>query len=183
MGIPLRAPLLLSLALLVVACGEESPRHDDADDVMVCRERLRTIHRALVERARETGEPPSKRGEALFDSLVSDGTWPDDEEHRTLLSCPGAGVAEGARSGYAGRDVAAHPFPAFPTGGDEVVMACANRGGMNHDGVTNVLYADGSVVTLVLERLVERGRLGAGAATIPVGPDSPLEELRALTLE
>jgi len=86
----------------------------------------------------------------------------------------------GAHTSYAVRDFAAFPLDQFPTGGREPILACGNAHGMNHADAVNVLYADKTVRTFTIEQEVERGTLEAGATLLPVGPDSPLADLRKL---
>ena len=81
------------------------------------------------------------------------------------------------------RDFGRFPLERFPTSGKEVLLACANRGVMNHEGVTNALFADGSVVTYELELEIGRGLLPAGSTHIPVGPKSPIEALARMRAE
>jgi len=171
----------------------ETPRPTFDSDVEECSARLREIHRALADLARERGWQPSHSGVGLFAELVASGAWPDTAESRARLTCPGRNAAaqgeksfadlaalDEGHSAYAGRDLAAFPLPGFPTSGREILMACDNAGGMNHDGVMNALYADGSVKTFSLSAEIEGGALPAGAASIPVGPDSPIPDLRKL---
>ena len=51
-----------------------------------------------------------------------------------------------------------------------------------YDTVKNALFADGSVRTYSLRQEIEAGTLPAGATTIPVGPESPLADLRKLKI-
>lgn len=191
----MRRCALLASAPLLLCCGgaAETPRRTFDSDALECSARLREIHQALADLARERGWQPTGSGVAFFAELVASGFWPDTAESRARLSCPGVhALPPGARSfadlaalgeedsAYAGRDLAAFPLARFPTSGQEILMACDNAQGMNHDGVMNALYADGSVKTFSLREELEAGKLAAGAASIPVGPDSPLEDLRKL---
>ena len=195
---PLGVGLLLLLAPLA-GCGDEpgeSPRPAFDSDVEACHHNLGEIYRGLRALADQQDWQPSEGGVAFFGALIRTGFWSDDPENRARLTCPGSGVPAGdppsfagdepltgAHSAYAGRDLAAFPLERFPTRGDEPLMACDNAAGMNHAGVMNVLYADGSIKTFQLDQEIERGRLGPDAAVIPVGPDSPLPDLRKLTLD
>jgi prepilin-type processing-associated H-X9-DG protein len=197
----------LAVGLVVVAAvllwtwrpNASRPVVELSDDQQACISNLRAIHAGLLAMQPAPGEPPRASGIALFAGLIAAGTWPDDAEHRRLLTCPGSNaepVAAGtdysalaslgpASSAYAGRDLAAHPLAAFPCGGDEALVACDGARGPNHGdrgaghgGAINVLMADGSVRTLELERLLDAGRLPEGTAAIELGPGSPIEWLR-----
>ncbi len=188
--------LLLAVLLgLLFGCNQgDDPRLDVPRDVDVCIDRMRGIYRALVDQRNQSGEVPQGSGVEFFAQLISTGFWPDTAENRAKLTCPGpkahpqAGdfsdrtAISGAHSAYAGRDFSAHPVEKFPAGGPELylLLACDNAGGLNHDGVMNALYSDGSVRTLVLEELIRSADVPAGTTRLPVGPNSPLEELRVL---
>ena len=148
---------------------------DVASDVHACKENLRAVYAGLREYARVHGSAPAPAGQGFLRELIASGTWEDTPENRERLTCPGSG-------GYAGRDTTHHPLPRFPSGGADLqtLIACDNVAGLNHAGAMNVLHSDGTVVTLQLAELIERGTLPAGTESIPVGPDSPLEALRVL---
>lgn len=195
---PTAAALFLSAAAL--GCGAESPspRLETQGDTSHCIENLRALYGGLVEYAAQRGGPPPHSGVAFFGCLVAEGIWPADGEHLALLTCPGAKAplagaelppAERWRdlarvdegwSAYAGRDQERAPLPSLPGRGSEVLIACDNHLGPNHSGITNALYADGSVVSFEVRREIEAGTLPKGAAFVPVGPDSPIELLRSL---
>jgi prepilin-type processing-associated H-X9-DG protein len=198
----MRAALcLLVCAVLLFACRrEESSRPTLSTDAELCVERLREIHAGLVEHARRTGGPPRAGGAAFLGALIAEGTWPADAAHAAKLSCPGVpaerlggnDIAPAARwrdlsrvtddwTAYAARDVERAPLASLPGRNTEALVACANHGGPNHpSGVTNVLFADGSVVTYEVAVEVSHGRLPEGSEFVPVGPESPLAELRSL---
>ena len=168
--------------------------HDVPSDVHLCKERMSSVYRGWRRQERE-GVLVTNGGYAMLAGLLAKGTWEDTEENRARLSCPGPRSHDLPRerfddlaafgpddTAFACRDLAAHPLVKFPAGGrqNEPLLACDNANGMNHDGVMNILYTDGSIVTLRLTQEIERGRLTAGATTIPVGPDSPIEDLKEL---
>lgn len=189
---------MLLLALVAAACGSEGedPAHDVSDDVQACKRNLRAVYGGLKDYQRELGRLPERPGAAFVGALIADGIWEDTAENRALLTCPGPGAhppaadfgdldaLDASSTAYAGRDVVAHPLEKFPDGGfdfEEAIVACDNASGMNHDGVMNVLLADGIVVTVSLEREKERGTVPPDASTIRVGPDSALPFLRRLS--
>ena len=154
----------------------EDPRHDVTRDVRRCVENMRAIHEGLLHYLEVHGALPEATGSEFLPALIEGGTWTDTAENRERLTCPGAGS-------YAVRDFAAYPLPRFPTGGGEPILACDNATGLNHPGVMNILFADKSVHTLVLEQEIARGRVPADSVTIVVGPDSPLPDLQKLRVD
>jgi hypothetical protein len=192
--------ILLVAAVAIILCFRfgcdrgEDPRHDVPDDVRTCRENLREIHEGLLAYQAKFGELPGGSGPRFLAALIAGGIWEDTPENRAKLTCPGphaspvpenvdwsdAGSLTAAHSAYAVRDFAAHPLVRFPTGGDEPILACDNAHAMNHDGATNVLYADKTVRTFLIEQEIARGRVPAGTTNLILGPESPLPDLRKL---
>jgi hypothetical protein len=64
-----------------------------------------------------------------------------------------------------------------------VLVADDNDPEMNHRHTTVALMADGSVNTWEIALLKESGVLGPDEMHLIVGPDSPVEELRKLSLD
>lgn len=141
-----------------------------------CMLRLREIHLALVQYKVRTGHAPMGAGHEFPEALFTAGVWEDTQANRERLSCPSSGRA------YAARDAKAFPLPHFPAGGaaNEPIAACDGGDHLPHAEGVNVLYSDGSVRTLLLESEIALGHLQAGATRMPVGPDSPVPELRKL---
>jgi hypothetical protein len=90
---------------------------------------------------------------------------------------------DGTYSSYAGRDCKNYPLRQFPGSGKEVLVADDNDPEMNHRHTTVALMADGSVNTWEIALLKESGVLGPDENHLIVGPDSPVEELRKLSLD
>jgi len=165
-------------------------------DVLDCRDNLLAIYDGLRVLSEREGQPPNNTGVAFFAELVSSGVWANDAESAGRLTCPGPGALPAPAetdytdlpgltprsSAYAGRDSLNHPLSKFPSGGPEVevLIACDNAAGSNHEGALNVLYSDRTVRTFELEKLLAAERVPAESDRILVGPDSPLEELRVL---
>jgi hypothetical protein len=176
--------------------GEELPEALADSDVRDCSANLQAIYDGLRAYNERFGHAPESSGVAFFAELVSSGVWENTPSSVARLTCPGKNahpIPEGTRfddpssltsasSAYAGRNVAAHPLPGFPSGGRDVqaLVACDNATGLNHDGVMNVLYSDRTVKTFTLAQLIAREVAPEGSVTIVIGPDAPLEELRAL---
>lgn len=170
-----------------------APIVDVSGDVSTCAANLRHIYTDMVlygTRHQSEQRLPPESGVRLLAAVAA------SEDHG-YLTCPGPGAEPvpksvdygnlasltGAASAYAARDTLAFPLAKFPSGGAEIepLVACDNARGLNHEGCMNVLYSDGSVVTLFLSQEIEEGRLPAGSITIPVGPDSPIPDLRKLS--
>lgn len=191
----MKRAICLCLTAVLGACGSaEDPTHDVPSDVSVCTERMREIYQGLREYARLHGGAPQASGSELLAELIRSGVWENTPENAQKLSCPGPGAhplpaeldyaapgpLDGRHSAYAARDNLGHPFETFPRGGRVAVLACDNAQGMNHDGLMNVLYADGSVRVFTLSDLIAKGILEPTTTSIPIGEDSPLEDLRTL---
>ena len=189
-----------SLALFWWTRGRgESPLHAVGSDVRACRANLQEIYRGLRAYRDRHGHAPRASGVAFFAALIAEGVWENTPANARKLTCPGKGahaVPDGvdfadpaslgpASSAYAGRDQVDHPLPKFPSGGAEIetLIACDDARGMNHDGALNVLLSDGTIKTYLLDRLIAEEKLPAGATNIPVGPDSPLADLRVLVAD
>jgi prepilin-type processing-associated H-X9-DG protein len=196
---------IAALALLA-ACARsaKSPALETSDDAQACIRQLLEINRGLLEYTKRQGHPPEGSGTRFLAALIEAGVWPNDAAHARLLTCPGVAPEQlgldpadpagwyrdldrldGAHCAYAARDNANFPLQSYPQSGVQPVVACDNHGGMNHPGVTNVLYADGRVVSYELELEIASGHLPAGSTRVPIGPEAPedLAELRRLSLD
>lgn len=107
---------------------------------------------------------------------------------------------DGDYSAYAGRDQNA-PGPGkggkgkgdqcgrigqLPGSGKQILIAddnCSKPGEPNHKSSTCVLFASGDVSTFELMELHNSGQLAKEEEILPVGPDSPVEPLRCLSLD
>lgn len=194
------------LAILFLARGYFwSPaelRHDFASDVEECRDNLRRVYDGLIEYDSQHGGLPQGSGAVFLGQLIEAGVWENDEGHARLLQCPAASPesrglltapktwfqplseVDGSRTSYAARNFKQYPLLEFPTPGNAPLVACDNEIGHNHaSGVTNVLMADGSVVSFELEVEQAEGRVPREAQVLVVGPLAELEELRRMSLD
>lgn len=74
----------------------------------------------------------------------------------------------------------------LPGSGKQILIAddnCTKPGEPNHRSTTVVLYASGDVSTFELMELHKAGTLTAEEQILSVGPDSPVEPLRCLSLD
>lgn len=180
------AVLALLLVLFWWTRGEgPSPRRVVDSDVRLCKQRLRAIYAGLLVQKERLGEQPMPTGEAFLSGLIEDGVWEDTPESRSNLRCPGPfapALEAGSGVGYVVGDFEALGLGEFPSGGIylRAIVACPSTPKLSHEGLLNVLFNDGSIKTLELKRLIEQGRLPAGSQSIPLGAQSPIEELRVL---
>jgi|RhiMethySRZTD1v2_1073278.scaffolds.fasta_scaffold412514_2 prepilin-type N-terminal cleavage/methylation domain-containing protein len=74
----------------------------------------------------------------------------------------------------------------LPASGKQILIAddnCSKPGEANHRNSTVVLYADGTTGTYETMELHKSGSLPQDDNILPVGPDSPIEALRCLSLD
>ena len=196
----------IAALVLLAACSRpaSSPVVETSDDAQACIRQLLKIHRGLLAYTKRHGHPPEGSGARFLGALIEGGVWPNDAQHARLLTCPGVAPEslgldpadpagwyrdlsqlDGAHSAYAARDNQNFPLLSYPQSGAEPVVACDNHAGMNHPGVTNVLYADGRVVSYEIELEIQSGHLPPGSTRVPIGPEAPesLAELRRLSLD
>ena len=143
---------------------------------------------------------PSEPGVRFFAALISRGVFENTKNSARKLTCPGIkpsalglpddptewyvdlDLVHANSSAYAGRDTKNHPLRKWRRG-DEPLVADDNDGGMNHMTTTNVLFGDGSVEGYELFELREKGSLSVDEEVVRVGLDSPVDELRKLSLD
>src|SRR6185295_18416956 len=90
---------------------------------------------------------------------------------------------DGTYSAYAGRNMKDHPLRKFPGGPKDALVADDNDPDMNHRTTTVVLFADGNVATYEIAELIKDGTLHEDQKDLIVGPESPVEALRNLSVD
>ena len=175
--VPIVVLALLATLFLWTRGEGPSPRHDLGSDVSLCKQRLRAIYAGLLVQKERLGAEPMPTGQAFLGALIEKGIWEDTPENRARLRCPGS-----PGGAFVVGDFEALGLGEFPSGGIylRAIVACPSKPKLSHAGRLNVLYNDGSVKALELKRLIEKGLLPADAQSIPLGPESPIEELRVL---
>jgi prepilin-type N-terminal cleavage/methylation domain-containing protein len=96
------------------------------------------------------------------------------------------GPAKGGKGGKAGKGDLCGRIGHVPGSGKQILIAddnCSNLGKGNHRSTTVVLYASGDVSTFELMELHKDGTLAADEEVLSVGPDSPIEALRCLSVD
>jgi len=193
------------IGILAVALLPNIPMFIGASRVAACAENMREIHAGLLAYEVKYKDVPRESGVRFFTSLITRRVWENSKQDARRLTCPGVRPGElglpedpetwyanpddiyGNSSAYAGREV--------PKAGQgeiqrfkwdsstEPLVADDNVGGMNHDTTTNVLYGNGAVETFELAILQEQGVISMDTEILVVGPDSPVEDLRKLSLD
>lgn len=175
-------------------------------EVTACQANLQEIGRGFIEYRTKYSRLPKGSGVAFFTGLISDRVWDSSKSTAKRMFCPAvdrsalepdqlglpledwykdSAAVTGAWSSYAGRDSARHPLKKFPGDAKEAIVADDNDGGANHGTTTNVLWGDNSVIAIELLDLKNDGTIPdlEGIEFLTVGPDSPVEALRKLTLD
>jgi prepilin-type N-terminal cleavage/methylation domain-containing protein len=92
----------------------------------------------------------------------------------------------GAGKGAKGKGDLCGRIGQIPASGKQILIAddnCSKPGEPNHRNSTVVLYADGTTGTYEMMELRNSGMLTKEDTLLPVGPDSPVEALRCLSLD
>jgi hypothetical protein len=171
-----------------------------AAEAELCRGNLERCYEAQIRYRAKWDRWPQESGVAFLAAPFAAGAVEPTHENALALTCPGVAREiltigelpwpewwtdleriDGSWSAYAGRNM--ERFPLHGLSASEPVAACDNDGGRNHLDATHVLYADGSIRTLSLEQLKREGILNGDETVLTVGPDSPIEDLRKLSLD
>ncbi len=176
----------------------------DAGEVQACRANMQEMYKQMINYKGKYKKAPTGNGVRFFGELYSKGCFEQTEASARRLTCPAVdvgflepealgiprvdwfkdlGEVNGGYSAYAGRDTANFPMRKFPPPGAEPLVADDNDPEMNHRTTTNVLLGDGTVATYELFELREQGVLTPEEEVLIVGPESPVEELRKLSLD
>jgi prepilin-type N-terminal cleavage/methylation domain-containing protein len=196
--------VILIIGILMTFLLPKIPEAIDAARVTACKKNLQEIYSGLLMYDNKHNDLPHGSGVKFFAALIADKVWDNGKASAQKLSCPAvkrsalAGIAnlenpddwydhldqiDGTYSAYAGRNMRDHPLRKFPGGPKEALVADDNDPEMNHRTTTVVLFADGNVGTYELSDLIKAGTIQEDQPVLIVGPESPVEELRKLSLE
>lgn len=194
--------VILIIGILMAFLLPRIPEAIDSARVTACRKNMQEIYQGLLQYQQKFDRIPRGSGVHFFTELITSGTWEPLEATSKKLTCPAVDegaldvngmpaedwykdpeVVTGASSAYAGRDTKNFPLRRFPGSGKDPLVADDNEGEMNHRTSTVVLFADGVVDTFELYDLKQAGTLTADESILVVGPDSPVEALRKLSLD
>ncbi|MFT5288652.1 MAG: prepilin-type N-terminal cleavage/methylation domain-containing protein [Planctomycetota bacterium] len=192
--------VILIISILAVALGPMVLEAVGASKVSACQANLRKVHSGITLYQMKYKRLPNESGVKFFAQLYSRQAIAPSKSNAEIFLCPGVDrgavavdglpweewwsdldTITGDYSTYAGRDTANYPLRQLTA--TEALMSDDNDGGMNHPTTTNVLFGDGSVQQYELVLLREEGLLAEGDEILFVGPDSPIEALRKLSLD
>lgn len=198
--------VILIIGILMAWLLPRIPEAIDSANVTACKKNLQDIHGGLQQYKIKFNKVPRYSGVKFFACLIDQGVWENTQFNAKKMTCPAVdhGALEigniedplqwfkpldqvnGSYSAYAGRDLKNAPLKDFPGSGKEPVIADDNEVSTeegNHRTTTCVLYASGDVGTFEIATLREKGTIDAETNVLKVGPDSPVEELRKLSLD
>jgi prepilin-type N-terminal cleavage/methylation domain-containing protein/prepilin-type processing-associated H-X9-DG protein len=189
--------LLVGLTLTIVSKARAS------GNANACRLQLRDIalNMQLYVDERRGGKWPKERGVKFLLTMVKDdflkgdelkkfacpGT--DDETRRNESDPVGAGISDWEDIdpdciSYGGRDNVTFPIRKDQLS-QEIIASDDNWSGQggrpNHGGITNIVFADGRVDTVDTSRY--KAELPEKQEWLPVGPDSPDDNLKKLAVD
>lgn len=195
--------VIMIIGILAAFLLPRIPEAIDAANVTACKANMGEIWKGLNLYKTSLDRAPNQSGVRFFAEVVNKNILENTKATAKKMSCPAvekgslAGLADkpetdwykdlesidGTYSAYAGRDCKNYPLRQFPGSGKEILVADDNDPTMNHRHTTVGLMADGSVSTWEIALLQESGVLGPEEEHLIVGPDSPVEELRKLSLD
>jgi prepilin-type N-terminal cleavage/methylation domain-containing protein len=196
--------VILIIGILMTFLLPKIPEAIDAARVTACKKNMQEIYSGLLMYDNKHNDLPKGSGVKFFAALIADKVWDNGKSSAQKLSCPGvkrsalAGIAnldnpedwynhldqvDGTYSAYAGRNMKDHPLRKFPGGPKDALVADDNDPDMNHRTTTVVLFADGNVGTYEIAELIKDGTLHEDQAVLMVGPESPVEALRNLSID
>lgn len=196
--------VILIIGILMTFLLPKIPEAIDAARVTACKKNMMEIYSGLLLYENKHNDLPHGSGVKFFAALIADKVWENGKTSAQKLSCPAikrgslSGIAnldnpddwyshldqvDGTYSAYAGRNMKDKPLRKFPGGPKEALVADDNDPDMNHRTTTVVLFADGTPATFELSELMKSGVLQEDQKVLVVGPDSPVDELRSLSID
>jgi prepilin-type N-terminal cleavage/methylation domain-containing protein len=195
--------VIMIIGILAAFLLPRIPEAIDAANVTACKANMGEIYKGFQLYKTHFERAPNQSGVRFFTELVSKDVLENTKATAKKMTCPGVEVGaltglqdkaetdwfsdfdaiDGSYSSYAGRNCKDHPLRRFPGSGKDALVADDNDPEMNHRHTTVVLFADGSVQTYEIAKLKEAGTIGEEEKHLEIGPDSPVEELRVLSLD
>jgi prepilin-type N-terminal cleavage/methylation domain-containing protein len=192
--------VILILGILATFLLPKIPEAIEGAKISASRKNLSEIYNGVQLYETKFGRLPNDPGVKFFACLIYKGVWENTPTSARKLTCPGvdigalsiadlpeeewfsdADVIDGSYSAYAGRDT--KQFPLRKRSGKDAWVATDNDPEMNFRTTTLMLMGDGAVEQLEIATLIEEGVLDEGETYLEVGPGSPHEELRKLSLD
>jgi prepilin-type N-terminal cleavage/methylation domain-containing protein len=197
--------VILIIGILLTFLLPRIPEAIDTAKVTACKKNLQEIHSGLIQYKTKFNRIPKQGGVRFFTCLISSGVWENTKFTADKMRCPAVDIGQleighiedpeswfkkldtvdGTYSSYAGRDIEHFPLKDYPGSGKEAVIADDNEGdgtSGNHRTTTVVLYASGDIGTFELGDLHEKGIVDPETQVLKVGPESPVDELKKLSL-
>jgi len=195
--------VMLIIALLMTFLLPKASAAIERARVTACRANLQNIGQGLVAYQTQYDRWPRRGGVGFFSALIYEKVWDKSDANSETLTCPSIDSGfltpaldglpmeewyaereriDGGYSAYAGRDIKNHPLRKKTLDSKVILVADDNDGGANHKTATNVLYGNFGARTMEFMDQVDNGNVTEEDEYITVGPDSPVEELRVLTL-
>lgn len=194
--------VIMIIGILAAFLLPRIPEAVDAAEVTACKQNMSEIYKGFMLYKTSSTKAPSQSGVKFFAELISSNTLENTKSAAKKLTCPGVdanaviglqgraetewyndlAVIDGSFSSYAGRNCKDYPLRKFPASGKDVLVADDNDPEMNHRHTTVALMGDGSTETYELADLRAAGVIGPDEILV-VGPESPVEELRKLSLD
>ncbi len=198
--------VIMIIGILAFFLVPKIPEAVDRANVTACKANMGEIYKGFMAYKSMFDRAPHESGVKFFAELISSGAWENSKSSAKRLTCPAvdkgylSGIADkpetdwfkdmnqvnGDCSSYAGRDCKQFPLKAFPPSAKDALVADDNVGDGekgNHRTTTVVLYGDGIAQGLELKELRDAGTITEDVKVLVVGPDSPREDLRKLSLD
>lgn len=193
---------MLILGILMAFLIPKIPEAIEQAKITASKKNLQEIYGGLLQYEGKFEKLPGKEdsGVRFFACLIYDKVWENTKGSAKKLTCPGVStsalatdglpeeewfvdrdIIDGGYSAYAGRNN--EEFPLRKLSGKQPLVATDNDPEMNFESTTLVLYGDGRVDSIELATLMKQGILAEDEEYLAVGPDSPLEDLRKLSLD
>ena len=192
--------VMVILGILMSFLVPKIPEAIEEAKITASRKNLLDIYQGLLTYEAKFERLPSESGVKFFAVLVSKGVWENTPQSNKKLTCPGVSIGslsidglpptewfvdldavDGTYSAYAGRNN--KEFPLRKISGKDAWIATDNDPQMNFNTTTLVLWGDGQVERIEIAELQDMGLLDREEDYFAVGPDSPMEELRKLSLD
>ena len=195
--------VILIIGILMTFLLPRIPEAIDHAKVTACRKNMQEIYNGLNLYYAKFNRAPNQSGVKFFAMLIDKGCFDNTDAVVKKLTCPGVDIGvlelnnipdpkqwfvpldkvDGRYSSYAGRNCKEFPLRSWPPGSDEVLVSDDNDPSMNHRTSTVYLLGDGSAATFELKDDKIRALLGPDVNVLVVGKDSPVPELRKLSLD
>ncbi len=191
---------ILIIGILMTFLLPKIPEAIAQAKITASRKNLSKIYEGMLTYEAKFERLPNEPGVKFFAVLISKGVWENTPQSARVLTCPGVDIGaltigdlqpeewfseldlvDGTYSSYAGRNC--EEFPLRKRSGKDAWIATDNDPFMNFNTTTIVLMGDGAVETIEIAELQDLGILAKDEDYLAVGPDSPDEQLRKLSLD